>query len=184
MKSENSPTNGFAVLITALVLMATPVHADWALKWSDEFNGNSVDTAKWNVENWASSRNNELQFYAPSDVYLEPARTPSGWLTLRSQKRSYTSGAINSKNKFTFTYGRIYVRARLPIGQGIWPAAWLLPQDGTWPPKLDIMENLGNAPTKIYGTRWYGTSPNQQRDTGTFSGPNFNSGFHTFTLLW
>ncbi len=166
-----------------------PASAGWALRWSDEFNGNSVDTLKWNIEDWASSRNNELQFYAPSDVYMEPTRSPSGWLTLRSQKRSYggrsyTSGAINTKNKFSFTYGRIDVRAKLPIGQGIWPAAWLLPQDGTWPPELDIMENLGHDPNLVYSTRWYGTSPNQMHDTGTFSGTSFNAAFHTFTMLW
>ena len=88
---------------------------------------------KWYIEDAALEKNNEQQYYTPEEVFLR-----DGVLVLRSRKRlmggrPYTSGLVETKGTFAQAYGRFEVRAKLPRGQGIWPAHWLLPADGAWP---------------------------------------------------
>lgn len=78
-------------------------------------------------------------------------RTPPGLRPLLWDL-PYTSGMISTVNGFSQTYGYFEMRARLPKGKGFWPAFWLLPKDGTWPPELDVMEMLGDKPTRVYLT--------------------------------
>ena len=156
----------------------------WSLVWYDEFEGEAVDPSKWDVEDAALEKNNELQYYTPEDVYAE-----SGYLVLRSQKRRmgtrlYTSGLVETKGRFSQRYGWFEVRAQLPKGQGIWPAHWLLPEGGAWPPEIDIMELLGHEPTKIYMTNHWGTWPDNRQDGQELEGSNFSSGFHIFAVEW
>ena len=158
--------------------------ADWVLAWADEFDGPGIDESKWTVENWASTRNRELHYYAPDEVYLE-----NGCLRLRSrrrehEKRAYTSGAVNSKGKFSQTFGRFEVRARLPRGKGIWPAHWMLPQAGQWPPEIDITEVLGHEPGKVHLTHHWGTARARKEKTAHFVGPDFSADFHVFAVEW
>ena len=173
--------------------VAPPVFDAWRLAWHDEFEGSAVDTSKWRVENLHLIKNNELQYYAPDDVYLQ-----DGMLVLRSQKRvywgydsngqwgryDYTSGLVESKGRFAWTFGRIEMRAKLPSTQGIWPAHWMMPTSGGWPPEIDIMELLGHAPQAVYMTHHWGTWPNVQSHGGVYIGPNFAADYHTFALDW
>lgn len=156
----------------------------WILVFHDDFNGDAVDTKTWNIEDWASRRNNELQYYHPDEVYVD-----NGYLILRSRPgehggRQYTSGAVNSKDKFEFTFGKVEVRAKLPKGQGIWPAIWMLPHDRSWPPEIDIMEMLGHEPNKTYMTYHWGTYPDHFLDNGHYKGPDFSADFHTYGIEW
>lgn len=157
----------------------------WVLTWHDEFDGPAVDTTKWTIYDKAARHNNELQYYAPDNVSVV-----NGCLRLTSQKRDfkglqYTSGAVNSKGKFAQAYGRFVVRAKLPGTRGIWPAHWLLPNDGGWPPEIDIMELLGHEPTKVYLTNhWGANGRSHAHKGGSFAGPNFTRGFHTFAVEW
>ncbi|HEX9780420.1 MAG TPA: family 16 glycosylhydrolase [bacterium] len=156
----------------------------WHLVWEDEFEGEAVDPARWRVEHAALVKNNELQFYASDDVDVRDGR-----LVLRSQARplggrQYTSGLVETKGKFAQAFGRFEVRAKLPGGQGIWPAHWLLPTDGGWPPELDIMELLGHEPNTVYLTQHWGAWPNNRLGGEPFTGPDFTQDFHTFALEW
>ena len=106
----------------------SPPPEGWKLVWRDEFNDRRLSPRKWNVLVREQSKHNELQYYLPDEVYLE-----NGWLRLRSRVRnfgsqSYTSGRVDTRGKFASTYGRFEIRARLPRGQGLWPAHWLYPQ--------------------------------------------------------
>lgn len=103
----------------------------------------------------------------------------------------YTSGMVNTKNKLTYTYGRFEVCARLPKTKGIWPAHWLLPNDGHWPPEIDIMELLGHDSTVVYMTMHYGTSSSDHTQDGSNKihapagyNPDFSADFHTFRVDW
>jgi beta-glucanase (GH16 family) len=156
----------------------------WILVWNDEFEEDMINTDKWRVEDAALIKNNELQYYNPDDVYLK-----KGCLVLRSQKRKkgkcdYTSGLVETKGKFTQTYGRFEVRAKLPKGQGIWPAHWLMNTVGTWPPEMDIVELIGDNPNKVYMTNHFGLYPKNRLEGGHYTGPDFSKDFHTFTLEW
>ncbi|MCL2788542.1 MAG: glycoside hydrolase family 16 protein [Micrococcales bacterium] len=169
----------------------------WHLIWSDEFNGRSLDAAKWNAENVATPRNGEFEYYIPKNVSVR-----DGSLSLISRRASYgglayTSAAVDTFRKFSFTYGKVVIRARLPqMGQGIWPALWML---GTgcnpvvpcrpWPAEganeIDILEAV-NTPSKIYMTPHYGPQPGENigPESCTYSGVDFSANYHTFSAVW
>lgn len=163
----------------------TPGREGWRLVWHDEFDGGSLDPDKWRVEYAALVKNQELQFYTDDEVYLE-----DGCLVLRSRKRdfggrAYTSGLVDTKDRFSQVFGRFEVRAQLPRGRGIWPAHWMLPEDHpAWPPEIDIMEMLGHEPDVVHLTQHWGTWPNNASRGVPFRGPDFSEGFHTFAVEW
>ena len=165
---------------------APPILSTLTLTFGDEFSGTSFDVGHWAgwVSNYTtpSTINNELQAYTPDALVFD---TTYGILRLRADKRSYggmsyTSGAITTFAKFHQTYGYFVMRAKLPEGQGLWPAFWLLPSNGKWPPELDVMENLGGDPSTVFMSNFW---PGGQSQT-KFTGPNFSEGYHTFALEW
>ena len=156
----------------------------WYLIWHDEFEGRAIDNSKWRVEDAALVKNNELQYYTPEDVYVE-----DGVLVLRSQKRpmggrQYTSGLVETVGRFSQKYGRFEIRAKLPYGRGMWPAHWLLPEDGSWPPEIDIMEMVGHNTHTVIGTLHWGEWPHNKHYSGIYRGPDFSKDFHTFAIEW
>ncbi|MFB0517528.1 MAG: family 16 glycosylhydrolase [Candidatus Neomarinimicrobiota bacterium] len=164
-----------------------PEYEGWELVWYDQFEDSTVNRFLWNVLNREHSYNNELQYYVPEDVYIE-----NRCLRIRSQKRpygskEYTSGQVHTQNKHSWTYGRFVVRARLPRGQGMWPAHWMLPQDSSWPPEIDIMEFLGHDPHTIYMTNHWGEHRNgwhPSRGGSHTSSIDYTENFHTFAVEW
>jgi beta-glucanase (GH16 family) len=163
--------------------------AGWHLIWSDEFNGTSVDTTKWNIENQASGGYRVcclfygLQYWTPQDVTEQ-----SGVLQIESEQRSmggknYTSGAISTDGKLDFLYGRVDIRAKLPTTQGMWPAFWMVPQaPGPAQFEIDQMELLGQNPGTVYMTNHWNGQGNQQQCV--FNGADFSQAYHDFTLDW
>ena len=164
----------------------------WNLKFSDEFNGASLDTAKWNTcypEGCHHSSNHELECYMPDNVL------PTGKI-LRLQARiktvtcsnnatyHYTSGMITTYGKYAFMRGYVEVRTRGTAGQGFWPALWAIPADRSWPPEIDILEILGQEPNRAYFTYHWGTAANRQQSGDSWVGPDFSAGWHTFGLHW
>lgn len=170
-----------------------PTIPGWTLVWNDEFNGPSIDATKWGWEvNGDGGGNNELQFYTAerNNSYIE-----DGKLVIRAVKedwsnKHYTSARMRTKNKGDWRYGRFEARMKLPYGQGMWPAFWMLPTDwvyGGWPAsgEIDIMEMLGHETTKAYGTIHWG-DPNHQQSGGNhvLTSGTFAGGFHTFVVEW
>jgi beta-glucanase (GH16 family) len=171
----------------------------WRLVWNDEFKGPSIDSGKWEFEvNGRGGGNNELQYYTDRK---ENAFIESGSLVIQARKESYegpdgkhdyTSARIHTRNRGDWKYGRIDIRARLPFGQGIWPAIWMMPTDeayGSWAAsgEIDIMEELGHEPGKVYGTLHYGGRfPNNKSSGQSYVLPSgdFSEDFHLFTLEW
>ena len=174
-------------------ITSLPDPSGWKLAFSDEFDSKTLDTAKWNtcypwVEDGGctNSGNNELEWYQPDEVFVE-----NGLLRLRAQARSvkegfpYTSGMVTTHKKFTFQYGYVEARLKVPAGQGMWPALWLLPEDEHWPPEMDILEVLGHQPSTIYTTLHYTTDGKNHYSSGSsWKGPDFSAGYHTIGLLW
>lgn len=168
---------------------APPTHSaisdkKWELVWSDEFDGTAVDKTKWYLTDAAVVKNNEKQYYSPENVSVG-----NGLLTILAEKkaqggREYTSGHLDTKDKFAMTFGRWECRAKLPKTKAVWPAIWMLRQAGGWPPEIDIMEMLGHDPKTVYGSTHYGKLPNNQHTTDKFSGPDFSEDFHEFACEW
>lgn len=169
--------------------------AGWNVYWSDEFNGNSLDTSVWNMEvRNDGCGNNELEYYTdrPNNVWVG-----GGTLVIKAIKenyinRNYTSGRLTTQNKKTWQYGKFAARIMIPTGQGLWPAYWLLGDNiGTagWPGcgELDIMENKGSQPTISSGAIHFGPPwPNNMCFSSTYTLPSGNlySSFHIFELIW
>lgn len=179
--------------------------SDWQLVWSDEFNGNSIDKSKWTHEvNCAGGGNNEKQCYTDSpqnsfvsDGTLKIVALPAE----EGAVQPYTSARLNTKYQGDFKYGRFEMRAKLPSGQGSWPAFWMLPTDnvyGEWPKsgEIDIVEavNLkvvgedGVAEAHVHGTLHYGRSaPNNSSSGKAYllpEGKNPADDFHTYAIEW
>ena len=165
------------------------------LVWSDEFNGKDINSSNWSYDTGGSGwGNNELENYTTSS---KNAFVTSGYLVIEARKETlstnnYTSARLLSKDKQTFTYGRIDFRAKLPKGQGIWPALWMLGNNiatTAWPAsgEIDIMELLGHEPQKTYSTIHWGVAGGQSTHIGGYyllNSQTFNDNFHVFSLKW
>ena len=165
------------------------------LVWSDEFSGKTIDPLVWNYDIGGSGwGNNELEYYTNSskNVFVT-----NGYLVIEARKETYktnnyTSARLLSKDKKSFTYGRIDFRAKLPKGQGIWPALWMLGSNistKSWPAcgEIDIMELLGHEPQKTYGTIHWGAAGGPSTHIGgnyLLNSQTFSDSFHVFSLLW
>jgi beta-glucanase (GH16 family) len=173
---------------------------NWKLLFHDEFDGASLDTSKWTTcyfnfrvgTNACSHDQGELELYQPQNVSVS-----NGVLSLTAQKQqasgfSYTSGMISSgpacdgcASRFTFTYGSMEMRAKIPAGQGLWPAFWTLPADLSWPPEIDVFEILGNAPHEINLTyHWPNGTGDGAQKGNAWDGPDFSAGWHTYAVDW
>jgi len=185
------------LLSLAVLLGGASVHAqDWDLVWSDEFDVDGApDPANWNYDigghGWGNA---ERQFYTDR---TENARVEGGVLVIEAREEAwegsdYTSARLVTRGTAAWTYGRIEARIKLPSGQGIWPAFWMLPTDspyGGWPVggEIDIMEYLGHDTDRVYGTLHYGGGSIGHRYTGThfdLTEGGFDEGFHTFAIEW
>jgi beta-glucanase (GH16 family) len=176
-----------------------PASVSTKLVWSDEFDGSSLDYSKWGVEeNAFGGGNNELQIYTDRK---ENVRVEDGCLILEAHRdnagisgttREFSSGRVRTKNRGEWKYGRIEVRAKLPIGQGIWPAIWMLPTDniyGTWASsgEIDIMEYRGQKSNEVLGTLHYGGQWPENKYSGSslvLPEGNFADDFHTYAIDW
>ena len=174
---------------------------DWKTEvyWSDEFDGSELDTTVWNYEQgyylnddigtygWG---NNEKEWYKPGDenIYLEDGLlnivakieprydfSEYGQPSVPSQVAEYSSGKIHTRDKFSFTYGRIDFKAKAPTGNGLWPALWMMPNDeeyGTWAAsgEIDVFEGRGRVPGQSTGALHFGgTWPNNTQIGGEYN---------------
>src|SRR6185312_2776432 len=182
-----------------------------ALTFDDEFNSLSLfdgASGTWTPHYWYGgigaytlTGNNELQLYtAPgftgsgtTDLGLNPFSISGGVLDIHAQtvtaaqsaamwNYKYSSGVLTTHDTFAQTYGYFEMRAELPANDGgAWPAFWLVPADGSWPPELDIMEQLSGSPNVAYTTSHSGASNTAVGAANYIPDP---SGFHTYGVLW
>jgi len=191
-----------AVTVTGFAQSGSAGVSPWKLVWSDEFNGpngSTPDRSKWvfdiGGEGWG---NQELEFYteSPSNAFIRDGnlviqaiaeKHTGGGIT-----RDYTSARLKTIGKFSQTYGRFEARIKIPYGQGVWPAFWMLGDDIEkvgWPAcgEIDIMENIGKEPAIVHGSIH---GPGYVGDTGIEAPYNlpgkqrFADDFHVFAVEW
>jgi beta-glucanase (GH16 family) len=208
----------YPLALASLVIGLAPLlrhHAaeppTWNLVWSDEFAGQDIDRARWDFDIgngfynydanvWISGwGNNELQYYTrePENAFVK-----NGMLHVRAIKESYqgcgyTSARLKTRKRdgsplFNKKYGKFEFRAKLPTGQGVWPALWMLPQDdryGGWAAsgEIDVLEARGQEPTKVLGTLHFGSRwPANAEASKEYILPNGGTiaDFHVYTMEW
>lgn len=228
------PIKGTGAAVLALSLIALPARAEtappakaepakWELAWSDEFDGKALDKKKWKPEKscWGGG-NNERQCYTASPrnirvgdgllhlIALEgrvsgPDRPPEiAAMPNPSVTKPFSSGKVRTRGLAAWRYGKIEFRARVPKGQGTWPAVWMMPADdryGPWPlsGEIDILEavNLGASCRECKGTvgenrvlsalHFGGIPPRNEQQNTRASLPDQSlpsDGFHVWTLEW
>lgn len=182
--------------------------ANWELVWADEFDYEGLpDPARWDYEE-GFVRNRELQYY--TRARLENARVGNGLLTIEARRENwpnpryrpgsdnwqeersqaaYTAASLVTRYQWAWTYGRFEIRAKLPHGQGIWPAIWTLGANRDtlgWPAcgEIDIMEFVGKEPDHVHATVHYGTKTDHRFLHGQVVTPSPFADFHRYAVEW
>lgn len=184
---------------------ARPPATAAAVTFSDEFDGpagSAVDGGKWQIETGDNVNNHERQYYTAGN--RNAALDGQGHLAITARRENpanyqcwygrceYTSARLNTAGKFTTTYGRVEARMKIPRGQGMWPAFWMLGSDigqVGWPNsgEIDVMENVGFEPSTVHGTL-HGPGYSGTGGIGAGytlpGGQAFADAFHTFAVDW
>lgn len=192
---------------TPTPVLTTPVGQTgrWQLRFSADFDGNGLNGEKWVTCFWWDNHgctiasNHELQWYRRENVTVgdgmahlqarrERVQAPDG------HAFAYTSGMISSGRrveeltvppKFAFQYGYVEMRAKVPQGQGLWSAFWLLPADQQSRPEIDVMEILGHAPGTVEMHLHYDNSAGQEQHAGKhWTGADLSTDWHVFAVDW
>jgi len=190
-----------ACAATVVFAQETSARPGWKLYWSDEFDGNSLDESVWSIEQLDPPHNEELQFYTKthdqkdSNIWVKggvlaiEAREQKA--TGRRREYAYTSGRIKTQGKKEFQYGRMEARIKLPSGNGIWPAFWMLGntlRTEGWPRagEIDIMEAKGRLPHYASGAIHRGPRGRNKifSKTYTLEGKSLFDDFHVFAIEW
>lgn len=206
-KETHAPTTQVSPSMTPTPKPPKPLGptGSWKLMFSDEFNTMVLDQNRWKTCHWwgedgcTISTNDELEWYQPNNV-----RVQDGMLVLEAQKQEvhgsdgksyqYTSGMVSSGRAtsdrtqspgFSFKYGFAEIRARVPSGQGLWPAFWMLPITHNPKPEIDIVEILGNDPDTIKMFYHYlSAEGNIAKSGGEWIGPDYSQDWHIFGVDW
>jgi len=207
IRSRQCALFGIILLISAFgagqAAGSQPSLPGWSLVWSDEFNGpdgSPVDSAKWVSETGGNGwGNQELEYYTTRS---QSAFQHDGNLviTVSAEKytgsdgvtRHYTSARLKTQGKFTQKYGRFEASIKIPRGQGIWPAFWMLGDDIDkvgWPKcgEVDIMENIGKEPALVHGTihgPGYSGAHGIGAPFGLPGDAHFADDFHIYAVEW
>jgi beta-glucanase (GH16 family) len=163
----------------------------WNLVWSDEFDGTAINPQNWVFDKGGSGWGNvELEYYTDRP---ENARVEKGMLIIEAREEkyeglNYTSARLNTRRLHEFQYGRIEARLKLPYGQGIWPAFWILGSNASWPlgGEVDIMEYIGKTPETVYQTL-HGPDYSGAKGIGShffLTAESLKNDFHVYAIEW
>lgn len=177
-------------LFIAFAVFQSFAYSQYELVWSDEFEGEELDLEKWTFDigqgSWGWG-NNELQYYTanPSNIKVQ-----DGMLNITAQEEqyanaNYTSSRIKTKDLYEFQYGKVHARISVPIGQGLWPAFWMLGANidqVSWPQcgEIDIMEHVNLDPV-IHGTHHYNNNGHVYQGGSTVCAADQ---FNVYSIEW
>ena len=173
-------------------------HYGYSLAWEEDFEAETLDESVYNFElgdgcpNLCGWGNGERQQYTALEKNIKIENSRLIITATEEGPGAYGSARIQTKGKKEFKFGRIDIRARLPKGQGIWPAIWMLGSNidqAGWPVcgEIDLMELIGHKPKSSHGTAHWGApgETNSTYSTGVYTiNEDFNETFHVFSLVW
>lgn len=175
------------IALVAITLIGN-TQTSWSLIWSDEFAGTTLNQDIWTYEYGNSGwGNNELQYYTNDE---DNVAVNNGTLKITARQENfgsapYTSGRIITNNKFEFQYGKVECRMKMPIGQGIWPAFWMLGaniENVSWPNcgEIDIMEHVNSEPMMHGTVHWFNNGH-------SYEGSSYSTDvteYHIYGIIW
>ncbi len=194
-----------AVAPTPFVVESSIARKSWSLVFADEFDAPKIDDSVWTACYWwdvdgcSNEGNNELEWYLPRQRFIR-----DGALVLRASERSvdasngktypYRSGMVTSGRPtddfvndpgFAFTYGFVEARLKSPVGQGLWPAFWLLPVTHESRPEIDIFEVLGHA-VDTYELHFHTHDDDGERVSfgSEYTNSELQEGWHVVAVHW
>ena len=172
---------------------------DWKLIFDDDFSASRLNESKWSYNYPWGSMHNHMAYMDASHVRLAEGKLVIRGVAERHPKAKdtakfngkllpvpYQAGAIHSKGKFQLMHGYIEARLKVPKGRGFWPAFWLLPVDGAWPPEIDVMEILTSNPHRNHVALHYGKDWREHRSHGRWVEklPDLSADFHDYGVHW
>ena len=208
MKANRSFPKSSAIMLLLCACAAAqtstpPPRAGRTLVWSDEFNApndSPVDSSKWVLESGGNGwGNQELEYYTarPQNAFQQDGNLVIKVLQEKytgpdGVTRNYTSARLKTQGKFAQKYGRFEARIKIPYGQGIWPAFWMLGDDidsVSWPAcgEIDIMENIGREPGTVHGSMHGPGYSGGNALTASWAlpaGQKLGDAFHLYALEW
>lgn len=156
----------------------------WRLVFSDDFTGSSLNTDNWSTcyhFGCTNGGNKELEWYQASQVRVHDGTASLTVVPRETNGKKYVSGMLSSYRKFSFRYGYAQIVAKLPIGRGLWSAFWMEPEDGSWPPEIDIMENLAQSDSVSLYVHYDSAN---HFDSSIVYLPTASRTFHTYGVDW
>jgi beta-glucanase (GH16 family) len=206
LKGQVSGTTTITAELDVTVAAPIPHEEPWSLVWSDEFDGtgtnldtNGIDLSKWGYQEGTGTQygldgwgNNEQQYYTSDNIKVEEGKLVIEAKSDGRNGKPYTSGRLWTSPTMNKKYGKFEARMKLPTGEGIWPAFWMMPKDqayGGWAAsgELDIMEARGRLPGQVDGTIHYGKGWPNNKAVGehyTFPEGQDMTSFHTYSVEW
>ncbi len=181
-----------AIVLIFVTAIANAQQAKRKLVWEEEFNTKVLNEKVWNFEmgngcpdncGWG---NNEKQLYTKTNHVLKDGNLV---ITVNKENDHYTSTRITTAGKKEFLYGRMEARAKIPVGQGIWPAFWMLGSNigkVGWPKsgEIDILEYVGRDPDQVYTTLHTQDSHGNSKNSKKTEIKNIEEGFHLYAVDW
>jgi hypothetical protein len=176
----------------------------WALKFQDEFSGNAIDGSKWSTtrDDWIKGGNpfndREGAWYKPENSTVSGGslvqtikHETAGDMIYSNHLFNYTTGMVNTDRRFSFQYGYIEARVKVPSCQGCWPVFWTLPEANTWPPEIDMFEFIDTAggPRRPFVASHWQDSNGPQSELYYYTMPcgtatDYTNSWHTYGFLW
>lgn len=182
----------YIIRILILLFCASLNAQDLELVWEENFDGSDLEMASWNFETgdgcpllcgWG---NNERQIYTKKNHLVKDGLL---YISVKKEGNRYTSSKITTQGKKEFQYGKIELRAKLPLGKGLWPAFWMLGSNIKsvgWPKsgEIDILEYVGKEPEYIFTSLHTPYSHGQTVNTRKERVKGIEEGFHTYAIEW
>ena len=159
----------------------------WHLVWDDEFDSQALTNRLWTINSFQYPYNSQLQYYSASHVQVAHGNLYISVTPHAAHGQPYTSGMLTTNGTMAWKYGLLVIRAKLPADAGLFSAIWMLPAHAgkTVLPEVDIAEAKGSLPHHLVMTlHWSGPGRSIQSLGAPYNGPNFTTGFHTFSLKW
>lgn len=180
------------IIISLITIFSCKEEKQENIVFFEDFNTENLNETHWNYElgngcpNLCGWGNNERQYYTKENVSIKDGNLV---ITATKDSTKYYSGRITTKDKVEFTYGTVEVKAKLPLGHGLWPAIWMLGSDIEevgWPAcgEIDIMEYVGKTPREIHTTLHTPSSFGQSINTNVETLENIEEGFHVYKTNW